>query len=72
MPNYMKIKPKPLGILKIGLVIGFIGAFAKILKRDFATDVILVGLLIQIIGIVIFYRWYKNARNKEKNYSIKE
>lgn len=64
----LRIKPKPFGILKIGLLVGFLGALAKILKYDFAQYLLLSSLIINAIGIYIFYKWYKKARDREKYY----
>lgn len=63
------LKSKPFGILSIGLVIGFVGAIAKITKENFADSILAVSLLVEIIGLIIFYRWYSKARESEKKIS---
>jgi len=52
-------KPKLLGLLGIGIVVVFIGAIAKITKESFAGNLLLLGLLIELIGVIYLFRNYK-------------
>lgn len=62
----LKYKSKPFGILSIGILIVFIGAIAKITKEDFASTILAVGLVVEAIGLFVFFKWYKKARTLEK------
>jgi hypothetical protein len=62
----LKIKPKPFGILKIGMLVGFVGAFLRILKYDFAEYILMSSLIINALGVYVFYKWYKKVREREK------
>jgi len=59
MRNILSIRPKPLGLLGIGALIVFIGAIAKITKENFAETLLLIGVIIEIIGIIYFVRFFK-------------
>lgn len=59
MKNILSIRPKPLGLLGIGALVVFIGAIAKITKENFAVTLLLMGIIIEIIGIIYFLRFYK-------------
>ena len=66
----INIKPKPFGILIIGIVIVFIGALAKINKESFASILLLTGLVVELIGVIIFFKWYFKMRKVEKNKNL--
>ncbi len=63
----LKFKPKPFGILLVGIGIAIIGALAKIMKEDFAVNILAIALITEIIGLYIFFRWYFKMRKIEKN-----
>jgi len=62
-------KPKLLGLLVIGIVVVFIGAIAKITKENFASNLLLLGLLIELIGVIYFFRNYK-AKKRVNNREV--
>ena len=59
-----KFKPKPFGILFLGMGIAFIGALAKIMKEDFAGSILTIALIVEAIGVFIFIKWYLKARKE--------
>lgn len=62
MKNILSIRPKPLGLIGIGALIVFIGAIAKITKENFAETLLLLGIIIEIIGIIYLIRFYQIKR----------
>ncbi|MEC4115278.1 GldL-related protein [Myroides pelagicus] len=60
MKKILSIRPKPLGLLGIGAVVVFIGAIAKITKENFAGTLLLIGIVIEIIGIIYFLSTRQN------------
>jgi|TARA_B110000208_G_C11633652_1_gene381709 hypothetical protein len=64
MKKVLSVKPKPLGLLGIGVMVVFVGAVAKITKTDFASTVLLFGLIIEIIGVIYFIKYLKKNKLK--------
>ena len=64
MKNILSVKPKPLGLLGIGAMVVFVGGIAKITKEDFASTVLLIGVIIEIIGVVYFVQHLKKNKLK--------
>lgn len=62
----LNFKPKPFGILIIGMAIVLLGALAKILKESFSDKLLLIGLIVELVGLIIFFKWYFKMRKVEK------
>jgi len=63
----MNLKSKPFGILLIGVLIVSLGAINKILKFGNSNLFFITGLIVEIIGIYIFFKWYVKMRRMEKS-----
>ncbi|MBS9766328.1 MAG: hypothetical protein KGV44_02155 [Flavobacteriaceae bacterium] len=55
----MKYTLKPLGLLGIGMSMVLLGAIAKMMKEDFASVLLSIGMILEVIGIIYFIRFYK-------------
>lgn len=66
----LNIKPKPFGILIIGMSIILIGALAKILKEPFSSKILMLGLVVELIGVIIFFKWYFKMRKVERTKNV--
>ena len=62
-----RIRFKPLAPVFIGAFIIFIGALIKILKMPYSNSILILGLIIELIGLIYFIRRYRNMRKREKN-----
>lgn len=61
----MKIKHALL-LLAFGYCIDFIGAAEKIMHHRYADPLLLVGMILKILGIIIFlYKLFTNPKAKE-------
>jgi len=60
----MKYKLKQFGLLAIGLLIGLIGGFAKILKEDYAIYFLSIGIIVEILGIYRAITYHKKIKNQ--------
>jgi len=43
-----------------------IGAVTRITKEDFASTILMFGLCIELVGVIVFFRWYNKARVQKK------
>lgn len=55
----------PLFIIGIGMLIVIIGALAKIMKQDFGNALLLIGMTLELLGIIYAVRFYKSQKQKK-------
>jgi ABC-type Fe3+-siderophore transport system permease subunit len=60
---------KPLGPIAIGAMIVFIGALLKIVKLSFSDQLMAIGLVIELIGIIYFIYRYRLMKKKVKTFA---
>ncbi len=48
------------------MAIVLLGALAKILKESFSDKLLLIGLIVELVGLIIFFKWYFKMRKVEK------
>jgi hypothetical protein len=60
-----RIRFRPFGPLTIGAAIIFIGALLKILKMPYSKELLIIGLLVELIGIIYFIYRYRIMRGNE-------